>query len=76
MNVSRILSACCHLNYKSDLENITANSHCQNTIGSFMCICDDGFYGNGMNQVCKRVIGYNDDDDNVKLVLNIFLVLR
>ena len=38
-----------------------------------MCICDDGFYGNGMNQVCKRVIGYNVVDDNVKLVLNIFL---
>ena len=36
-----------------------------------MCICDDGFYGNGMNQVCKRVIGYNVVDDNVKLVLNI-----
>ena len=38
-----------------------------------MCICDDGFYGNGMNQVSKRVIGYNVVDDNVKLVLNIFL---
>ena len=36
-----------------------------------MCICDDGFYGNGMNQVCKRVIGYNVVDDNVKLGLNI-----
>ena len=35
-----------------------------------MCICDDGFYGNGMNQVCQRVIGYNVVD--VKLVLNIF----
>ena len=36
-----------------------------------MCICDDGFYGNGMNQVCNCVIGYNVVDDNVKLVLNI-----
>lgn len=68
MNIQRILL---HPNYSSDVENIKANSHCQNTIGSFMCICDDGFYGNGMNQVCQRVIGYNIVD--VKLVLNIFL---
>ena len=41
-----------------------------------MCICDDGFYGNGMNQVCKRVIGYNVVDDNIKLVFNKFSVFR
>ena len=30
-----------------------------------MCICDDGFYGNGMNQVCQHVIDYSDVGDNV-----------
>ena len=37
------------------LKRLKANSHCQNTIGSFMCICDDGFYGNGANQVFQLV---------------------
>ena len=29
--------------------NCAANSYCLNTIGSHLCICNDGFMGNGMD---------------------------
>ena len=29
--------------------NCEANSYCLNTIGSHLCICNDGFMGNGMD---------------------------
>lgn len=44
---------------KNGLHNCDLNANCINTHGSFECICNDGFFGDGKLCISKLIIMVN-----------------
>ena len=68
--------------------NCTANSQCVNSFGSYACVCNPGYEGDGKNSTCTRCVsagtskslvfdGFNDhlrwDDVNTSLAFSVLL---
>lgn len=53
--------SCLYVNYLTDIDECTSKKHnchvqsmCNNTIGGFMCTCNDGYWGDGIT--CKGTL--------------------
>jgi len=38
------------------IDNCHVNGTCADLIGSFLCTCNDGFYGNGVECTSKKLV--------------------